>query len=199
MHATALKYGKKFFDTYALYIDESAPILDIGSQDINGSLKQVMPGHFNRRYVGVDFVEGNNVDVVLTDPYKLPFEDNFAGCIVCSSCFEHAEMFWLTFLEIMRVLKPSGLFYLNAPSNGVFHQFPVDCWRFYPDSGLALVTWARRMGIPAKLLESFVGEQDMSDGFNDFVAVFVKSEVHAENYPDRIVNSLKTLYNWRKG
>ena len=30
------------------------------------------------------------------------------------------------------------LFYLNAPSNGEFHRYPVDCWRFYPDAGGAL-------------------------------------------------------------
>ena len=31
------------------------------------------------------------------------------------------------------MLRPAGLFYLNAPSNGDFHRYPVDCWRIMPD------------------------------------------------------------------
>ena len=46
---------------------------------------------------------------MLTDPYHLPFESNSLDVVVSSSCFEHSEMFWLLFLEIMRVLKPEGL------------------------------------------------------------------------------------------
>jgi SAM-dependent methyltransferase len=71
--------------------------------------------------------------------YKLPFADGSVDVVLSSSCFEHSEFFWLLFLEILRVLRPEGLFYLNAPSNGPFHRYPVDCWRFYPDSGNALV------------------------------------------------------------
>ena len=26
-------------------------------------------------------------------------------------------------------------------SNGDYHSWPVDCWRFYPDSGIALINW----------------------------------------------------------
>lgn len=139
MHPTAMDNGRRFFATY---LDASAPalILDIGSQDINGSLRQAAPA--GARYVGLDFAAGRGVDRVLDDPYRLPFDDGVADAVVSSSCFEHVDMFWLTFNEILRVLRPGGLFYLNAPSNGAFHRYPVDCWRFYPDAGDALVRWA---------------------------------------------------------
>jgi hypothetical protein len=94
----------------------------------------------------------------------------------------------------MRVLKPTGLFYLNVPSNGDFHRWPVDCWRFYPDSGNALVTWAKRNGLNVALLESFVGKQKQ-DIWNDFVAVFVKDEQFAPNYPIRIINQISEFNN----
>ena len=60
--------------------------------------------------------------IVLEDPYKLPFDSDSVDIVICSSCFEHSEMFWLLFLEVMRILKPTGLFYMNAPSNGAFHK-----------------------------------------------------------------------------
>jgi SAM-dependent methyltransferase len=142
----------------------------------------------------VDFVSGRGVDVVLQDPYELPFEDQSVDVVVCSSCFEHSEFFWELFLDIMRVLKPTGLFYLNVPSNGGFHRYPVDCWRFYPDSGRALVNWARRNGMKSALLESFTGVQKQ-DIWNDFVAVFVKDEAHVALYPSRMLDSIKRYSN----
>jgi len=170
MHDTAMMYGEYFFSTYVSG-SSGLKIVDIGAQDVNGSLKSVAP--VNCDYVGLDFVEGKGVDVLLTDPYILPLEDSSVDVIVSSSCFEHSEFFWLTFNEALRVLKPTGLLYLNAPSNGTYHRYPVDCWRFYPDSGVALQNWGHRSGHVCALLEAFIGERK-NDLWHDFVAVFVK-------------------------
>jgi SAM-dependent methyltransferase len=191
MHPTAMSNGKLFFDTYVSQLGQ-ASVVDVGAQDVNGSLREVCPQ--GARYIGVDFVNGKGVDVVLTDPYTLPFENNSMDVIVSSSCFEHSEMFWILFLEILRILKPSGLFYLNAPSNGFIHRYPVDCWRFYPDCGYALVNWARRSGINAVLLESYISYQDR-DVWNDFVAVFVKDAKSVYLYPNRILHKFKDFYD----
>jgi hypothetical protein len=94
----------------------------------------------------------------------------------------------------MRVLKPEGLFYLNVPSNGAFHRYPVDCWRFYPDSGRALVRWAQRNAFNPALLECYTSHQ-VADIWNDFVAVFVKDEKHARQFPERIVHTIRDFNN----
>lgn len=191
MHHSAMANASLFFQTY-IPTGEGKVILEIGSQDVNGSIRQVAPK--GAKYTGVDFVEGKGVDVVLDDPYTLPFDDNSIDVCVSSSVFEHSEMFWILFLEILRILKPDGLFYLNVPSNGNFHRYPVDCWRFYPDSGNALVTWAKRNNYSPAMLESFVSNQT-SDVWNDFIAVFVKEEVNAIKYPNRILQIKKDFYN----
>jgi SAM-dependent methyltransferase len=197
MHPSAMNNCKSFFEAYApeFNTSERVRVIEIGSQDVNGSLRSVAPKNFE--YIGVDFAPGKGVDVVLTDPYELPFEANAADIVLSSACFEHSEMFWLVFLEVMRVLKPTGLFYLNVPSNGQFHRYPVDCWRFYPDSGRALVTWAKRNGINAVLLESYTSGQlgGGSGKWNDFVAVFGKEENHASLYPRRILDVKKDITN----
>lgn len=194
MHPTAMDNGRRFFATY---LDASAPalILDIGSQDINGSLRQAAPA--GARYVGLDFAAGRGVDRVLDDPYRLPFDDGVADAVVSSSCFEHVDMFWLTFNEILRVLRPGGLFYLNAPSNGAFHRYPVDCWRFYPDAGDALVRWGERSGYRPALLESFTTYQHL-DIWNDFVAVFVKDAACAALHSRRMLDGTERYMNGRR-
>lgn len=188
MHPTALQNCQHFFETYGDAIQKNTPnakVVEIGSQDVNGSLRTYCPASFE--YTGVDFVAGKGVDLILDDPYKLPFEDESVDVMLSSSCFEHSEMFWLLYLEIMRTLKPGGLFYMNVPSNGEFHRWPVDCWRFYPDSGRALITWAKRNGMKAELLESYTSTQ-IGDQWNDFVAVFVKDGDKATMFPNRILH-----------
>lgn len=187
MHPSAMKNCEYFFHAYYRGPDHQKPmtIVEIGSQNVNGSLRSVAPE--GCEYIGVDFVNGNGVDVILEDPYSLPFADGVADVVLASSVFEHSSFFWILYLEIMRIVKPGGLFYLNVPSNGPFHRYPVDCWRFYPDSGKALSEWACRNGMDVRLLESFVSEQE-GDVWNDFVAVFLKDSSYADRYADRIMN-----------
>lgn len=184
MHPSALKNGALFFNVYGqnfLNVDQPK-VIDIGSQDVNGSLRDVCPNYF--RYIGLDFEKAKGVDVLLTDPYQLPFEDESIDIAVSSSCFEHSEMFWLAFLEVLRVLKPHGLFYLNAPSTGGFHRYPVDCWRFYPDSGGALIKWGRRNNYECEMLESFV---QIGGDWQDFVGVFLKNLRFVDQHRHRML------------
>lgn len=193
MHTSALINAKHFFDTYVTSTDRKT-VIDIGAQDINGSIRDVAPTHLN--YIGVDFVAAKGVDVILTDPYQLPFETESVDIVVCSSCFEHSEMFWVLFLEIMRILRPNGLLYLNVPSNGSIHRYPFDCWRFYPDSGQALVTWAKRNNYSPMLLESFISEK-IRGVWNDCISIYLKDESFASNYPSRIIEHIDSFSNGR--
>lgn len=170
MHDTAYKIGGRFLEKY---IGDTAKILELGSYNVNGTLRD-----FSREawhYVGVDFEVGLGVDVCVAPGDGLPFANDTFDAVISTSVFEHDAAFWDTALEAMRVTKPDGFLYINAPSNGTFHRYSRDYWRFYPDSGEALVRWIQKAGIPCYLRESFVSAQG-ADKWNDFVAVLVKSE-----------------------
>jgi len=194
MHASALSLGRQFFRSYsnASGTEHDRTIIDIGALDVNGSLRSVAPAGY--KYIGVDFVEGKGVDVIITDPYELPFPDNSADIVVCSSVFEHSEFFWELYVEILRILKPRGVLYLCVPSNGNFHRYPVDCYRFYPDAGIGLAKWGQKKGFNSILLESFIQNQDRSQ-WNDFVAVFLKDESFVRDYPQRIQSVFSNFTN----
>jgi SAM-dependent methyltransferase len=172
MHDTAAAFGAAFFRCYADAF-EGARILEVGAGDVNGTLRGCAPS--DSRYTGIDLAAGPGVDVVLSDPYTYPFEPGTYDFVVSSSCLEHDQMFWLSFAEMCRVLKEGGFIYLNVPSNGLFHRYPTDNWRFYPDSGLALATWGRRNGHAIHLVESFIGRR-RRDIWNDCVMVFGKGD-----------------------
>lgn len=199
MHDTAYESGRHFFECY--WRPDFTMILDIGAYDVNGTLRDFCPP--GARYVGVDLEAGPSVDVVRKDPHDpLPFDDATFDAIVSSSCFEHDQMFWLSFLEMRRVLKPDGYIYLNAPSTGAYHTFPYDNWRFYPDAGLALAAWARRSGYPdTQLIESLTLRQregaQTESSWNDFVAVFGGRE---SVRPDRMLSDIHgDAFNIRRG
>jgi SAM-dependent methyltransferase len=190
MHKTAEQNARRFFDTYVP--KESKTFLEIGSYLSSFNIRSLSSE--NSKYTGVDLGPGPGVDVVLTDPYKLPFEDNSFDYVISSSCFEHSEFFWVLFLEIIRVLKPTGLFYLNAPSNGDFHRFPVDCWRFFPDSGNAMSNWAKRNGYNTAVIEQYTSDKE-SDIWSDYISIFIKDVNNIHLYNDRILNNFKDYTN----
>lgn len=172
MHPSAMELGRLLFRTHGVGVRR---VLDIGSIDLNGSLRDVCPSDI--AYVGIDMSPGKGVDLVLDDPYQFPFADGAFDMIVSTSCFEHDPMFWLTFLEILRVTRDGGIVYINAPANGHYHTHPWDNWRFYPDAAQALQMWGRRSGHAVQLLESFT--MTRCGPWNDTVMVFTKGEVDA--------------------
>ncbi|MGY3885420.1 methyltransferase domain-containing protein [Aeromonas aquatica] len=198
MHPSALYFGKEFFNTYIKEIHDPINIIEIGSQDVNGSIRDFFICKDNITYTGLDFTQGKGVDILISDPYRLPVEDASTDVVVTSSCLEHSELFWLSFSEMLRILKPGGLIYINVPSNGYIHRYPVDCWRFYPDSGKALETWGRRCGYGVTLLESFTSAQFSTlqeDRWSDFIAVFAKGDVRVKNTQRMSLCSDKLLKN----
>jgi SAM-dependent methyltransferase len=139
MHVSSYEHMTQLVGHY-LRPEQPLQVLDIGSYDVNGTYRPLLSAP-KWQYIGVDLSAGPNVDVVLTSPYRFPFPGKFADLIVSGQAFEHTEFFWLTWLEMVRVLKPGGLIFLLAPSRGPEHRYPVDCWRFYPDGYRALATF----------------------------------------------------------
>jgi SAM-dependent methyltransferase len=122
--------------------NEPLVILDLGSQDFNGTYRTLFE-EARWNYIGVDMAAGKNVDVVLRDPYHWhEIAPNSADVIISGQTFEHTEFFWLTMQQIARALKPGGLCCILAPSSGPEHQYPVDCWRVYPDGFRAVARYA---------------------------------------------------------
>ena len=69
MHPSARRNYARFVRTY-LSGWPKGTVVDIGAQDVNGSLRELTPQTWS--YVGVDFAAGQGIDIVLADPYVLP-------------------------------------------------------------------------------------------------------------------------------
>jgi SAM-dependent methyltransferase len=122
--------------------DRHYRILDLGSATSGGQSwthrDLLKPYHVS--YLGVDVVNGHNVDVVMRRPYSIPVASGSADVVISGQVFEHIPFPWATMLEVRRVLRPGGLLVVTAPSRGHVHQ-PIDAWRYYPDAMRALAAW----------------------------------------------------------
>jgi hypothetical protein len=108
-------------------------VVDFGSYDVNGTYRGLFD-HPGFTYTGVDLEEGPNVDLVMSSPSQVPLPDGSVDLVVSGQMLEHAPRFWEIFGEMARVLAPGGLMIPIAPSQGPEHRYPVDCYRFLPDS-----------------------------------------------------------------
>ncbi|MCJ8499396.1 methyltransferase domain-containing protein [Desulfatitalea alkaliphila] len=151
-------------------------IYDVGSQDVNGSYKGIFANSL-WRYRGVDMAPGKNVDIVLRHPYRFrTIPSRSADVVISGQAFEHIDYFWITMLEITRVLKPSGLCCILAPSAGPEHRYPKDCWRFFPDGMRAAAAFACLEVVEASTQWNDLGYEDGSDQWHDTMLVARKPD-----------------------
>ncbi len=147
MHESSYRIMADFAAKY-IRNDVNYKILDVGSQMIDGqqaigSYKSIFDKYSNVQYIGCDMVPGLNVDIVLKSPYNWQnIPANEFDFVISGQMLEHVEFPWLTFIEINRVLKPGGICCIIAPSAGIMHNYPLDCYRYYPDGMSALATYA---------------------------------------------------------
>ena len=121
-------------------MSDKLSVLDVGSYDVNGSLRDTMPPAWD--YVGLDIVEGPNVDCVMNALGPLPVEDNSVDLVVSVSCFQYVKNPFKLAGWLHAALKPGGMIIICASHNestGIMslpvHLCPhqdkeFDCWRF---------------------------------------------------------------------
>lgn len=116
-------------------------VLDVGSQDINGSYRGMFT-ELGCEYVGCDIVGGPNVDVIIPDLKTLPFKDGEFDVVISGQMLEHAAYPWLVVREMGRILKSGGLSCWIAPWCFHVHRdalCPYDRWRILDDGMKILI------------------------------------------------------------
>jgi SAM-dependent methyltransferase len=158
MHITSLVASEEFANTYI----QKGVVVDIGGQVIKDVGLRNFYEKKGLKYICLDIVEHNSVDITIKIGDKLPFLTNSVDYIICNSVFEHDPCFWMTFKEMTRIIKDDGYIYVNSPSSGPYCPYVVDNYRFYADAGQALAYYSGIQDCckvcktyPVKVIESF--------------------------------------------
>ncbi len=177
MHQSSYENMKKFVQSNFKNLDSKnkSRVLDVGSLDVNGTYRNLFNNDF-WIYEGLDMEHGENVDFVPKEPYDWKeLKSNTYDLVISGQALEHIEYPWKTFENIERVLKPSALCCIIAPSSGPKHKHPVDCWRFYPDGMKALCKHANLETLSCSIIEQKT-EDNSFELWKDIVLVARKKK-----------------------
>lgn len=156
---------------------ESLCIYDLGSQDVNGSYRSIF-SETQWKYHGIDMVPGNNVDIVLRTPYSwCEILSDSADVVISGQAFEHIQYFWITILEVTRILKPGGIVCILVPSSGPEHRYPQDCWRYYPDGLVSIADFAKLEVLETSTQWENLEYSDGSNAWHDSVLICHKPNI----------------------
>jgi SAM-dependent methyltransferase len=93
---------------------KSKKVLEIGSYDVNGSVRQFFP---YSDYIGVDLIKGPGVDLICEGD-KISHDDNIYDIAISCECFEHNPAWAETFKNMYRMTKDGGLVIFTCATAG---------------------------------------------------------------------------------
>lgn len=110
-------------------------VLEVGSYNVNGSVRGSIEAHQPATYIGADISAGPGVDIV-SDVADIPavYPEGF-GLVVTTEMLEHVQD-WRTSMTALAILvKPGGTLALSTRSPGFpYHAYPDDHWRYPVDT-----------------------------------------------------------------
>lgn len=107
-------------------------VLEIGSRNINGVVTEYVKSFEPAKYVGVDIIKDDNVDLVLDAKYlDQHFAENTFDLVYSTELMEHVVDWKKVLHNKKTLLKPGGYLLITTRSKGFnYHACPHDYWRY---------------------------------------------------------------------
>ena len=122
-------YGKPLFE-------QGMRVLELGPDGCPSTF-QAAVAKKSIKWETLDISKANK-PTYLAEEYKFPVPDNQFDIVLSGQVLEHVRKIWLWIKEIARVCKEGGKVITISPLSWSFHEYPVDCWRVYPEGMRAL-------------------------------------------------------------
>lgn len=113
-HIEQLKFVSLVKEFFVKVKTSDLKILEIGSYDVNGSIRQFFP---DSSYVGVDLCDGPGVDLV-SFGHEVDLPDATFDITISCECFEHDPNWIATMNNMYRMTKPGGLLVVTCATPG---------------------------------------------------------------------------------
>ena len=107
-------------------------VIEVGSYDVNGSLRSLVESYYPAEYIGVDIAEGPGVDVISKAEDILErFGKESFDIVISTELLEHVLDWRKSIHNIKNICKPGGIILITTASYGCpYHGHPYDFWRY---------------------------------------------------------------------
>jgi len=137
MHASCILFAERVIKKEEVF---GKSVLEVGSLNVNGSIKDSILMFKPQVYTGIDMRDGLNVDLVCnsSDLIKTFGEESF-DVVLCFNTLEHIEDWKTAIHNIKGVCKKDGIILITTVSKGFQkHDYPNDYWRYELDDMKAI-------------------------------------------------------------
>jgi len=131
-HKSCIEFGKRVLVREEI---EGKRVIEVGSLNINGSLREIIMEFNPNNYTGIDIMSGPGVDVICKAENMVEYfgENNF-DLVISTELLEHTENWRNVVSNIKNVCKPNGIIFITTRSKGFpVHEYPGDFWRYELD------------------------------------------------------------------
>jgi len=128
-HNSCIEFGKMNLREYEI---KHKRVLEVGSRDVNGSIRPFVESFEPAEYIGIDINPGLGVDVIC-DAIDLIERFGFESfdVIISTETLEHIRNWKKAISNIKNVCKIGGIVLITTRSFGFpYHDWPSDFWRF---------------------------------------------------------------------
>ena len=111
---------------------EGKRVLEVGSLDVNGSLRPLMESYNPKEYLGIDIVKGPRVDKICkVEDLTEEMGKNVFDVVISTEMLEHIKDWRKAISNLKNICKEGGIILITTRAIGYrYHAYPYDFWRF---------------------------------------------------------------------
>jgi SAM-dependent methyltransferase len=126
------------FELYgAPLIKAGMKVLEIGPDKIPTTLQDIAHGPDIEWHL-LDLYESPAIHFLAVSEYEYPVADQSYDVVLAANVLEHVRKPWVWIRELARIVRRDGYVVTINPVSWPYHEYPVDCWRAYPEGMKAL-------------------------------------------------------------